>query len=163
MFTMWTSPTSLRANWYLQSWKGEEKKSGGIATNIGVHFYDMLHFVFGAVQENMVHLSTSTKAAGFLRYERARVRWFLSIDAADVPDAERARGKRTFRAITVDGADIEFSDGFTDLHTRSYQEILSENGFGLEENVVAIEAVAQIRNAAVVTTGERHPFVEGLK
>jgi len=152
-----------RGNWYLQSWKGDEKKSGGIATNIGVHFYDMLHFVFGAVQENIVHLNTPTKAAGFLRYERARVRWFLSIDVNDVPSTERAQGKRTFRAITVDGADIEFSDGFTDLHTRSYEEILAGRGFGLEENRVAIQTVSDIRNASVVTTGECHPLVKDAR
>lgn len=152
-----------RGKWYLQSWKGEEKKSGGIATNIGVHFFDMLHFVFGAVLENIVHLNTPTKAAGFLRYERARVRWFLSIDVADVPEAERARGKRTFRAIAVDGADIEFSDGFTDLHTRSYQEILAGRGFGLDENRVAIQTVSEIRNAPVVATREHHPFASRAK
>lgn len=148
-----------RGNWYLQSWKGDEKKSGGIATNIGVHFYDMLHFVYGALQANVVHLNTPTKAAGYLEYEKARVRWFLSLDVNDVPEAERAKGKRTFRAITADGENIEFSDGFTDLHTRSYQEILAGRGFGLEENRVAVETVAQIRSAAVVSTGEMHPFV----
>ena len=148
-----------RGHWYLQSWKGNEEKSGGIATNIGVHFYDMLHFVFGAVQESQVHLATPTKAAGYLEYERARVRWFLSIDVNDVPDAERAKGKRTFRAITSNGENIEFSDGFTDLHTRSYEEILAGRGFGLEENRVAIETVAGIRRAPVVGTGEMHPFV----
>lgn len=149
-----------RGNWYLQSWKGDEKKSGGIATNIGVHFYDMLHFVFGAVQENIVHLNTPTKAAGYLQYERARVRWFLSIDVNDVPQLERAKGKRTFRAITADGENVEFSDGFTDLHTLSYQEILAGRGFGLEENRVAIETVAQIRRAPVVTHGARHRFLD---
>ncbi|MCP1198067.1 Gfo/Idh/MocA family protein [Notoacmeibacter sp. MSK16QG-6] len=148
-----------RGHWYLQSWKGNTEKSGGIATNIGVHFYDMLHFVFGAVQQSVVHLATPTKAAGYLEYERARVRWFLSIDVNDIPDAERAKGKRTFRAITADGDNIEFSDGFTDLHTRSYEEILGGRGFGLEENRVAIETVARIRNATTVTGGEQHPFV----
>jgi UDP-N-acetyl-2-amino-2-deoxyglucuronate dehydrogenase len=152
-----------RGNWYLQSWKGNQDKSGGIATNIGVHFYDMLHFLFGAVQESRVHLATPSKAAGFLEYERARVRWFLSIDVNDVPDAERAKGKRTFRAITANGANIEFSDGFTDLHTRSYQEILAGHGFGLEENRIAIETVAGIRRAAVVSEGECHPFVAKAK
>ena len=147
-----------RGNWYLQSWKGDEKKSGGIATNIGVHFYDMLHFVYGAVKENIVHLNTPTKAAGYLEYERARVRWFLSIDVNDVPEAERAKGKRTFRALTADGESIEFSDGFTDLHTRSYLEILAGRGFGVEENRVAIETVAHIRRAHVMSHGERHPF-----
>lgn len=148
-----------RGHWYLQSWKGNTDKSGGIATNIGVHFYDMLHFVFGAVQQSVVHLATPTKAAGYLEYERARVRWFLSIDVNDVPEAERAKGKRTFRAITANGENIEFSDGFTDLHTRSYEEILAGRGFGLEENRVAIETVAGIRQSAVVSSGEIHPFV----
>lgn len=158
MFEVDLTYITSRGNWYLQSWKGEEKKSGGIATNIGVHFYDMLHFVFGEVRENIVHLSTPTKAAGYLEYDRARVRWFLSIDVNDVPQAERATGKRTFRAITVDGNGIEFSDGFTDLHTRSYEEIIAGRGFRLEENRVAVETVAHIRNAPVVTTGEKHPF-----
>lgn len=152
-----------RGHWYLQSWKGNEDKSGGIATNIGVHFYDMLHFVFGAVQQSVVHLATPTKAAGYLEYERARVRWFLSIDVNDVPDAERAKGKRTFRAITANGENIEFSDGFTDLHTRSYAEILAGRGFGLEENRVAIETVSNIRTASVVSSGEIHPFVARIK
>lgn len=150
-----------RGNWYLQSWKGDEKKSGGIATNIGVHFYDMLHFVFGDIQENVVHLNGATKAAGYLEYERARVRWFLSVDVNDVPESERAKGKRTFRSIAANGEDVEFSDGFTDLHTRSYEEILAGRGFGLDENRVAIETVAHIRNAPITTTGERHLFLRG--
>ena len=149
-----------RGSWYLQSWKGNPDKSGGIATNIGVHFYDMLYFVFGALQENIVHLATPTKAAGYLEYERARVRWFLSIDVNDVPEGERAQGKRTFRAITVNGENIEFSDGFTDLHTRSYEEIVAGNGFGLDENRVAIETVTGIREASISALGERHPFIE---
>ena len=148
-----------RGNWYQQSWKGDEHKSGGIATNIGVHFYDMLHYVFGAIQQNVVHLSSPNKAAGYLEYERARVRWFLSIDVNDVPASELEKGKRTFRAITANGENVEFSDGFTDLHTRSYEEILAGKGFGLEENRVAIETVSQIRQAAVVKSGEIHPFV----
>lgn len=152
-----------RGHWYLQSWKGDDTKSGGIATNIGVHFYDMLHFVFGKVQESIVHLATPTKAAGYLEYERARVRWFLSIDVNDVPADERSKGKRTFRAITANGENIEFSDGFTDLHTRSYEEILAGRGFGLEENRVAIETVSNIRKAKVVTTGAKHPFVDKVR
>ena len=148
-----------RGNWYLQSWKGNADKSGGIATNIGVHFYDMLHFVFGSLQESIVHLATPTKAAGYLEYERARVRWFLSIDVNDVPESERVNGKRTFRAITANGVNIEFSDGFTDLHTRSYEEILAGRGYGLEDNRVAIETVSNIRTAATVSVGEVHPFV----
>lgn len=151
-----------RGNWYLKSWKGVTDKSGGIATNIGVHFYDMLHFIFGALRETRVHMASSTKAAGYLEYEHARVRWFLSLDVNDVPEAERAAGQRTFRAITVDGEDIEFSDGFTDLHTRSYEEILAGRGFGLEENRVAIETVSAIRNttASLRTGDEVHRLVK---
>lgn len=149
-----------RGHWYLQSWKGNQDKSGGIATNIGVHFYDMLYFVFGAVQENVVHMSTPAKAAGYLEYERARVRWFLSIDFNDLPDSERASGKRTFRSITLNDENVEFSSGFTDLHTRSYEEILAGRGFGLEDNRVAIETVASIRQASISNSGERHPFLD---
>ncbi|MBC7285976.1 Gfo/Idh/MocA family oxidoreductase [Hoeflea sp.] len=148
-----------RGNWYLKSWKGLTEKSGGIATNIGVHFFDMLHFVYGALQENIVHLNTPTKAAGYLEYERARVRWFLSLDVNDVPAEEQAMGKRTFRAVLSDGESVEFSDGFTDLHTRSYEEVQAGRGFGLEENRVAIETVAHIRNAPLGAGGEMHPFV----
>ncbi|MET4130202.1 Gfo/Idh/MocA family oxidoreductase [Roseovarius sp. MBR-6] len=152
-----------RGNWYLKSWKGLTEKSGGIATNIGVHFYDMLHFVYGAVQENIVHLNTPTKAAGYLEYEHARVRWFLSLDVNDVPEAERAKGKRTFRAVLADGEAIEFSDGFTELHTRIYEEVLAGRGFGVEENRVAIETVATIRNAPLAPAGDlAHPFVGGI-
>jgi len=150
-----------RGNWYLKSWKGATEKSGGIATNIGVHFYDMLHFVYGKLQSNLVYLNTPTKASGFLEYEKARVRWFLSLDVGDVPAAEREKGKRTFRAITAGGESIEFSDGFTDLHTRSYEEILAGRGFGLEENRVAIETVAYIRTAprSSATSDAAHPFL----
>jgi len=152
-----------RGNWYLKSWKGFTEKSGGIATNIGVHFYDMLHFVYGKLQQNVVHLNTPTKAAGYLEYEKARVRWFLSLDVNDVPEAERAKGMRTYRAITAGGERSEFSGGFTDLHTRSYEEILAGRGFGLEENRVAIETVSHIRNAPIVSTGEMHPFVRSTR
>ncbi|MCO5101264.1 MAG: Gfo/Idh/MocA family oxidoreductase [Burkholderiaceae bacterium] len=150
-----------RGHWYLQSWKGDEKKSGGIATNIGVHFFDMLHFVFGALQENVVHHLSDTKAAGYLEYENARVRWFLSIDVEDVPRAQREAGQRTYRSITVDGDEIEFSGGFTDLHVRSYEEILAGNGFGLEDNRTAIETVAAIRTKrpAIAAGSPVHPFL----
>lgn len=153
-----------RGRWYLQSWKGDTNKSGGIATNIGVHFFDMLHFIFGALKSNVVHHVGPTKAAGFLQYERARVRWFLSVDVNDVPADARAAGKRTFRAITVDGDNFEFSEGFTDLHTRSYEEILAGRGFGLEENRVAIETVSAIRNAPIAPReGDFHPFLLQVK
>ena len=152
-----------RGHWYLQSWKGDTKKSGGIATNIGVHFYDMLHFIFGELQDNHVHYCSDTKAAGYLEYEQARVRWFLSIDVNDVPANVRATGQRTFRSITCEGEEIEFSGGFTDLHTRSYEEILKGNGFGLEENRVAIDTVSHIREATLLgLTGDYHPFLKGM-
>jgi UDP-N-acetyl-2-amino-2-deoxyglucuronate dehydrogenase len=150
-----------RGHWYLQSWKGDLKKSGGIATNIGVHFFDMLHYIFGDLQRNVVHLSEDTRAAGYLEYAHARVRWFLSVDFEDVPQAQRDAGQRTYRSITVDGEEIEFSGGFTDLHIRSYEEILAGRGFGLEENRTAITTVAQIRDA-VPTSGaeDAHPFLQ---
>lgn len=152
-----------RGRWYLQSWKGNEDKSGGIATNIGVHFYDMLHFVFGVVQKNVVHYYSATKAGGFLEYERARVRWFLSIDESDLPPDVGESGERTFRSITVDGEEIEFSGGFGDLHTRSYEQILRGKGFGLEENRVAIQTVADIRHAGPVgLVSDYHPLLKRL-
>lgn len=149
-----------RGHWYLQSWKGDIKKSGGIATNIGVHFFDMLHFIFGDLQENIVHHTSDTKAAGYLEYENARVRWFLSVDVEDVPADQLAKGQRTYRSITVDGEEIEFSGGFTDLHIRSYEEILAGRGFGLEENRTAIRTVAAIRSAHPLgRQGNYHPFL----
>jgi len=150
-----------RGHWYLQSWKGDEKKSGGIATNIGVHFFDMLHYVFGALQKNEVHFTSPVKAAGYLEYENARVRWLLSIDFNDIPDIARADGMRTYRSITCDDEEIEFSGGFADLHTRSYEEILAGRGFGLEENRVAIATVADIRNGQPLgRKGDYHPFLD---
>ncbi len=150
-----------RGRWYLQSWKGDVKKSGGIATNIGVHFFDMLHFIFGSLQENVVHYTSDTCASGYLEYEKARVRWFLSVDAEDLPAAARGQNQRTFRSITVNGTEIEFSGGFTDLHTRSYQDILSGKRFTLEDNRVAIQTVSDIRTATPQgLTGDYHPFLK---
>jgi UDP-N-acetyl-2-amino-2-deoxyglucuronate dehydrogenase len=150
-----------RGDWYLKSWKGATEKSGGIATNIGVHFYDMLHFVYGAVQENIVHLNTPTRAAGYIEYERARVRWFLSLDINDVPADERLKGNRTYRAVNMDGESIRFSDGFTELHTQIYRDILTGGGFGVEDNRVSIETVATIRNAPIIASSNlTHPFVK---
>ena len=150
-----------RGKWYLHSWKGDTKKSGGIATNIGVHFFDMLHFIFGELQENIVHHMTDTKAGGYLEYENARVRWFLSVDINDVPADVRAKGQRTYRSITVDNEEIEFSGGFTELHNTSYKEILAGRGFGLEENRTAIATVSHIRNAEIVgLQGDYHPFLK---
>ncbi len=150
-----------RGKWYLQSWKGDTKKSGGIATNIGVHFFDMLHFIFGDLQDNIVHHMSDTKAAGYLEYENARVRWFLSIDINDIPLSLRTSGQRTYRSITVNNDEIEFSGGFTELHNRSYEEILAGRGFGLEENRTAITTVATIREAVPLgLKGNFHPFLK---
>lgn len=152
-----------RGRWYLQSWKGDVKKSGGIATNIGVHFFDMLHFIFGDLQKNIVHYTSETKAAGYLEYEKSRVRWFLSVDYEDIPEEAKAQGQRTYRSIAVDGNEIEFSGGFTDLHTRAYEEILAGNGFGLEENRVAVQTVADIRNMEPKgLVGDYHPFLKAV-
>ena len=149
-----------RGHWYFQSWKGDVDKSGGVATNIGVHFYDMLHFVFGNVVENKVHHRSPTKAAGYLEYDRARVRWFLSVDCNDLPIETRAKNQRTYRSIRMGDEEIEFSDGFSDLHTRIYEDMLSGGGFGLEENRVAIETVGEIREAAPLgLQGDYHPFL----
>ncbi|HSK72007.1 MAG TPA: Gfo/Idh/MocA family oxidoreductase, partial [Pyrinomonadaceae bacterium] len=134
-----------RGNWYNFSWKGNISKSGGIATNIGIHFFDMLLWVFGDVLENQVEYHRANKAAGFLRLERADVNWRLSIDENDLPDES---DKKTFRSILIDGERFEFSEGFTDLHTLCYQNILSGKGFGLAESKKAIELVHQIRNSA---------------
>ncbi|WP_420428648.1 Gfo/Idh/MocA family oxidoreductase [Kordiimonas sp.] len=151
-----------RGRWYLQSWKGDVRKSGGIATNIGVHFFDMLHYLFGDLQANTVYVSGDAKAAGYLEYNRARVRWFMSLDIGDVPAELRDAGQRTFRSITVNGEEVEFSGGFTDLHNRSYEEILAGRGFGLEANRVAITTVSDIRNATPASlVGDYHPFIKG--
>lgn len=152
-----------RGKWYHSSWKGDESKSGGIATNIGVHFYDMLYYVFGDLQQNVLHYSSASTAAGYLEYERARVRWLLSIDEANIPEESRAKGMRTHRSITIGSNEFEFSGGFTDLHTRSYEGILIGEGFGLEDNRVAIETVASIRNQTPnLHAGEVHPAVSAL-
>ncbi len=149
-----------RGHWYFQSWKGDNAKSGGVATNIGVHFYDMLHFVFGEVLANKVHLRTPAKAAGYLEYDRARVRWFLSVDANDLPAEARAKNQRTYRSIRLGAEEIEFSDGFADLHTRIYEAMLAGSGFGLEENRVAIQTVGDIREAEPLgLQGDYHPFL----
>lgn len=149
-----------RGNWYQISWKGDINKSGGIATNIGVHFFDMLGWIFGKVQTNTVHLLEKDKAAGFLELENARVRWFLSIDFNDMPDQEKENGKRTYRRITVDGEEIEFSEGFGELHTVTYNDILKGNGFGTEDSRQSIETVYLIRNASPVPVkGDYHPLI----
>lgn len=151
-----------RGKWYMESWKGDPRKSFGVATNIGVHFFDMLYFVFGSLQKNVLHYASDNKAAGYLEYERARVPWFLSIDANDLP--ESIKGKQpTYRSITVDGQEIEFSSGFTDLHTISYQEILAHRGYGIEDVRHCIEAVNIISAAQPAPgVGKAHPFLSRL-
>ncbi|MCM2284750.1 MAG: Gfo/Idh/MocA family oxidoreductase [Desulfobacula sp.] len=152
-----------RGNWYFTSWKGDISKSGGIASNIGIHFFDMLIWIFGKIQNNIVNALEFDKAAGYLELENARVRWFLSIDENSLPKDIRSAGQRTYRSITVDGKEIEFSGGFTDLHTQSYQEIILGKGFGLKEARPSIEAVYYIRNAkAELNKGELHPFIQKL-
>jgi len=152
-----------RGKWYMESWKGDPRKSFGVATNIGVHFYDMLHFIFGKLQRNVVHFASDYKAAGYLEYEKARVRWFLSIDAGDLPDSVKGK-KPTYRSITVNGKEMEFSEGFTDLHTISYQEILAGRGYGIEDARHCVETVNVIRSASIANAqnDEGHPFIKRL-
>jgi UDP-N-acetyl-2-amino-2-deoxyglucuronate dehydrogenase len=146
-----------RGNWYHRSWKGNMEKSGGIATNIGVHFFDMLSWIFGKCTENIVHRSENDRAAGFLQLEKASVRWFLSINAETLSSHIKSKCQATFRSITIDGEEIEFSGGFTDLHTASYQGIIAGQGYGLEEARNAVDIVYRIRNQKQVEgKGERH-------
>lgn len=150
-----------RGKWYHVSWKGDIEKSGGVATNIGVHFFDMLAHIFGPVKDNIVHCLTEDKAAGFLELERARVRWVLSLDYMDIPEDVRAQGLRTYRSITVDNEEIEFSGGFTELHTKSYEDILSGGGFRLEEARDSINTVFHIRNTKPIgLRGDYHPLLK---
>jgi UDP-N-acetyl-2-amino-2-deoxyglucuronate dehydrogenase len=151
-----------RGNWYYTSWKGDISKSGGIATNIGVHFYDMLTWIFGDVRENTVHVHTHDRAAGFLELERARVRWFLSINSETLPVEISSAGMRTYRSLTLEGEEIEFTDGFTELHLQSYQKILDGEGFGLEEAKKSIELVHDIRHVNPIgLRGDFHPLAKG--
>jgi len=148
-----------RGHWYGISWKGDAKKSGGIATNIGVHFFDMLAWVFGARRSSVIHFHEADVAAGFLEFARARVRWFLSINADYLPHEAKVAEKRTFRSIQISGEELEFSEGFSDLHTASYQHILDGAGFGLEDARSSIEAVYEIRQTTPVgLSGDYHPF-----
>ena len=148
-----------RGHWYFTSWKGDTSKSGGIATNIGVHFFDMLTWIFGGVKRNIVHLLEPDKASGYLDLEKARVRWFLSVDINSIPAAIRNAGKKTYRSLLIEGEEFEFSEGFTDLHTRSYEEIIKNNGFPLTEVISCIQIVHEIRNAKPIgKSGDYHPL-----
>ncbi|MEX1221504.1 MAG: Gfo/Idh/MocA family oxidoreductase [Idiomarina sp.] len=152
-----------RGKWYLESWKGDPRKSFGVATNIGVHFFDMLHFIFGKIEKNVLHYTNELKASGYLEYEKARVKWLLSIDANDLPDDVKG-AKSTYRAINCDGDEIEFSGGFTDLHTVSYQEILAGRGYGIEDARHCVETVENIRTQQPqkAKNQEAHPMLERL-
>ena len=148
-----------RGKWYFESWKGKEDKSGGIASNIGVHFYDMLCWIFGDVEENIVHVKTPDTNAGYFKLKNATVRWFLSVNYDYIPQEIRDSGMRTYRSITVDGDEIEFSGGFTDLHTKSYEHILSGGGFGLDKAYGSIRTVSTIRSLpSIGLKGDYHPF-----
>ncbi|MBL8915466.1 MAG: Gfo/Idh/MocA family oxidoreductase [Archangium sp.] len=154
-----------RGNWYDVSWKGVPEKSGGVPTNIGIHFFDLLTWLFGKVEKSTVHLSEARKVGGVMQLERARVRWFLSIDIKDLPFTPEPGKKTTSRSITVDGKEIEFSEGFGDLHTTIYSETLAGRGFGLDDARPSIELVHALRSMPVAApTGDVHPMVhERLK
>lgn len=151
-----------RGRWYHTSWKGQDNKSGGVATNIGVHFFDMLSYVFGPAKRNIAHLREPERAAGYLECGAARIRWFLSVNRDDLPEHLRGQ-KTTYRSLALDGEEFEFSDGFTDLHTRSYEDILTRGGFGLDDVRPSIEIVSGFRNAEISPSAEqRHPFLNVL-
>ncbi|QKF58945.1 Gfo/Idh/MocA family oxidoreductase [Aliarcobacter lanthieri] len=148
-----------RGKWYFESWKGDEKKSGGIASNIGVHFFDMLSWIFGELQENIVYIKNPDVNAGYMKLKNANVRWFLSVNYDYIPEEIKTTGKTTFRSITVDGEEFEFSEGFTDLHTKSYKDILNGGGFGLDDARNSIVIVSDIRKMQTANLDEKsHPF-----
>ena len=150
-----------RGNWYYTSWKGDLSKSGGIATNIGVHFYDMLSWIFGDVKENIVHIKSHDRASGYLEFKKARVRWFLSINHETLPNHIKNNKKRTFRSIKIEGEELEFSGGFTDLHTEVYKEIIEGKGYGLDDTKNAVEIVHKIRNSQPIgLKGDYHPLAK---
>ncbi len=153
-----------RGHWYETSWKGDISKSGGVVTNIGIHFFDMLSWIFGPVKQNIVHLSGADKAAGLLELDKARVRWFLSLDRKDLPFEPQPGKPMTYRSITIDGEEIEFSGGFTELHTESYKKILAGQGFRIDQAVRSIEIVYHIRHVEPVgIKGDYHPFLNKVK
>ncbi len=150
-----------RGKWYYTSWKGDDRKSGGIATNIGVHFYDMLSWIFGDVKQNIVHVKSHDRVSGFLELEKARVRYFLSINSEHLPENAVQGEKKTYRTIMIDGEEFEFSEGFTELHTKSYQHILSGEGFRISEAKRCIEIVSDIRNTTPIgLVGDYHPLAK---
>ncbi len=150
-----------RGAWYHVSWKGSQEKAGGLSMNVGIHFFDVLLWLFGGVEKHSVHLRTPQKTAGTLELERARVRWFLSVDASDLPQETRDAGGHAFRKMTIDDKEIDFSDGFTDLHTRVYEEMLAGRGPGIRDARPAVELVHGINHCDVVSSrADAHPLVE---
>ena len=150
-----------RGNWYFTSWKGNEEKSGGICTNIGIHFFDMLNWVFGEFQESSLHYKSADTMAGYLEFKNARVRWYLSVNKNNLPESVIMKNKTTYRSISVNNREIEFSDGFTDLHTESYINILNNQGFGLEDALPSIEIVSKLRSMNVsLNPTDKHPFIK---
>lgn len=150
-----------RGNWYYASWKGSLEKSGGICSNIGIHFFDMLIWIFGDVVKNTVHLMEHDRASGVLQLKNANIRWFLSINEQVLPESAKKNGKRTFREITIDSEKFEFSDGFTDLHTLSYKNILSGNGFNVSETLKSLELAYNLRHTKPeALTGDFHPMAK---
>jgi UDP-N-acetyl-2-amino-2-deoxyglucuronate dehydrogenase len=161
IFDIDLSYITSRGNWYQISWKGDEPKSGGVATNIGIHFFDMLMWIFGPLKKSEVYKMEKDYATGYLELDQARVRWFLSINYNHIPDAVKASGKRTYRSIKMEGQEIEFSEGFTDLHTESYKHILAGKGFGLRDARASIEVAHLIRNSETVEMkGDYHPMAK---
>ncbi len=153
-----------RGHWYRVSWKGDVHKSGGVATNIGVHFFDMLAWIFGGVKKSTVNVSEPTKVGGILELQRARVRYFLSLDRNDLPEQYRQDAPKPYRSIKVDDREIEFSGGFTDLHTHSYREILAGNGFRMADARTAIQIVSDIRDAKPVgLSDDCHPLLRNYE
>ncbi len=136
-----------RGKWYFYSWKGDLRQSGGVATNIGIHFFDMLIWIFGKIEHSDIHYSDNKKVGGYLELEKARVRWFLSLDKEDLPEEARSQNLSTYRTVTIDGKEVEFSGGFTDLHTVVYKRTLEGKGFGIEDVRESINLAYQIRNA----------------
>ena len=153
-----------RGKWYFYSWKGDVAKSGGVATNIGIHFFDMLLWIFGSVKQSQVHYADEKKTGGFLELENADVRWFLSLDKSDLPEHVTAKGGTTYRSITMDDSEIEFSTGFTDLHTIVYQDILDGKGYGILDARPSIELAYDIRNQKPVGLQNRnyHPYLKNV-
>lgn len=150
-----------RGRWYHVSWKGDPEKSGGVATNIGIHFFDMLLWIFGGVKQSTVHILSKTRAAGYLELEKARIRWLLSLEGCDLPEVQVEKGLTTYRALEIEGENFDFSGGFTDLHTVTYEKILDGNGFGLEEVRPSIRLVHDIRvKKPNPTRGEKHPLIK---